>query len=125
MAAEPMQVLFMALPIQVACPVPVTPDGRTMDEDGEPLPMEERTERCAVFAHWMIGAQVSCDCHTLIACEVMDVDFDELVLEAGRDVEAARKPWAERKRSTQEDAQKSEDISREHFQSMLDERETL
>lgn len=101
----------MPLPIQLACPVPVTPDGRTVDDDGEPIPMEDRTERCAVWAHWMIGGQVSCDCHTLMACDMLGIEFDGLVLEAGRKVEDARKPWSERRRSTQEDAQQTHDIS--------------
>lgn len=110
------QVVFMPLPIQLACPVPVTPDGRTMDDNGEPLPMEERTDRCAVWAHWMIGGQVSCDIHTAIFCDVAEIDFDELVEEAGRDIDDARLPWASRERSTQEDAAKTDEISRRHFE---------
>jgi len=102
------RVTFTPLPIQVACPVPVTPEGATMDAAGEPISIEERTERCAVWAHWMIGRQVSCDVHTAQACELLGIDFDDLVREAGRRVEDARKPWAERRRSTQEDAELTE-----------------
>ncbi len=98
------EVHFMPLPIQLACPVPVTPDGRTMDDAGEAIPLEQRTERCAVWAHWMIGGQVSCDCHTLIACDLLGIDFDGLVVEAGRDVADARVPWGERRRAPQADA---------------------
>ena len=104
------RVLFFPLPIQLACPVRVTPTGDTM-RNGEPIPMEERTERCAVWAHWMIGGQVSCDVHTAIACELLGIDFDDLVTEAGRRVEDARSPWAERRRSTQEDAELTEQTS--------------
>jgi hypothetical protein len=104
------QVTFTALPIQVACPVPVAPGGRTVDDDGEPLPMEQRTERCAVPAHWMLGRQVSCDIHTAMACEVMGIDFDGLVREAGRDVEDARRPRDRRRRDTQEAAQQTHEI---------------
>lgn len=106
------EVAFMSLPIQVACPVPVTPDGRVLDDAGEPIALELRTDRCAVWAHWMIGGQVSCDVHTAVACELMGIDFDGLVLEAGRSVEEARRPWAERARSTQQDACDTEARSR-------------
>lgn len=106
------EVQFTPLPIQLACPVPVTSDGRTVDDKGEPLPLEHRTERCAVWAHWMIGGQVSCDVHTAQACELLGIDFDGLVEEAGRDLDAARQPWADRERSTQEDAELTDTISR-------------
>jgi hypothetical protein len=108
--SESMQLAFTPLPIQVACPVPVTPDGRVVGDDGEPLPMEKRTEYCAVYAHWMIGGQVSCDVHTALACEITGIDFDGLVEEAGRSVAAARRPWAERERCPQEDAQRTREI---------------
>jgi hypothetical protein len=112
---DQMQVTFVPLPIQLACPVPVTADGRTLDDDGEPIPVEEREHRCAVWAHWMIGGQVSCDYHTLIACEALGIDFDGLVLEAGRKIEDARKPWGKRRRSTQADADMTHNISAAHF----------
>ena len=107
------QVTFMPLPIQFACPVPVTPGGQTIDDDGEPIPIEQRTERCAVWAHWMIGGQVSCDIHTEQACHFLGIDFDGLVVEAGRDPADARVPWADRQRSTQEDALLTERTSKE------------
>lgn len=106
------EVHFTPLPIQLACPVPVTPDGRTLDDAGDPIPLAERTERCAVWAHWMIGLQIACDYHTRVACEAMGVDFDDLVIEAGRSVEDARRPQSERERSTQEDAARSEAATR-------------
>lgn len=102
----------MPLPIQLACPVPVTADGRLVGEDGQPIPIEDRPERCAVWAHWMVGGQVSCDCCTAVACELMGIDFDGLVREAGRDVGDARKPWDERKRASQEEAAETDRISR-------------
>ena len=98
----------MALPILLVCPVPVTPDGRSMTEGGEPIDLADRPERCAVWAHWMIGAQVCCDVHAAIGCDLMGIDFDGLVREAGRTVEDARKPWSERKRSSQEDAARTD-----------------
>jgi hypothetical protein len=106
-------VIFTPLPILLACPVPVTPDGRTVDEDGDPLPEEQRTARCAVWAHWMVGLQVSCDVHTEIMCRLAEIDFDDLVREAGRNPLEARVPWAERIRSTQEDAEQTECMMRQ------------
>lgn len=105
----------MPLPIQLACPVPVTADGRTVDADGQPIPLAQRPERCAVWAHWMIGGQVSCDVHTAQACELLGIDFDGLVREAGREPSIAREPWDLRDRSTQEDAQLTHDVSARHF----------
>lgn len=99
-------ITFVPLPIQIACPVPVAPDGPREDATSP-----ECTERCAVWAHWMIGAQVACDCHVLMFCEIAGIDFDELVKEAGRDPLRARAPWAERGRSTQEDATLTNTIS--------------
>lgn len=107
-----MEVSFMPLPIQLACPVPVTADGRTVDADGQPILLADRPERCAVWAHWMIGGQVSCDVHTMQACELLGIDFDGLVIEAGRDPSVAREPWDLRDRSTQEDAQRTQDVTR-------------
>ena len=46
--------------------------------------------------------------------EMTDTDFDDLVREAGRDVAEARKPWGERRRSTQEDAVLTDSISHSH-----------
>lgn len=108
MGDEQRQVIFIPLAVQFACPVPVTADGRTLDDNGEPLDLADRPERCAVWAHWVIGGQVSCDVHTAMACDLMGIDFDGLVIEAGRSVEAARVPWAERRRSTQADAEATE-----------------
>lgn len=105
----PDQLWFMPLPILLACPVPVTADGRTIDDNGEPIPLEQRTERCSVWAHWMVGGQVTCDIHLADACELLGIDFGGLVIEAGREVAEARVPWAERKRSTQEDAERTQD----------------
>lgn len=116
MSQQSMRVQFMALPIQLACPVPVTEDGRVLDDDGEPIALQQRTKRCAVWAHWMIGGQVSCDVHTAIACELMGIDFDGLVVEGGRNIEDARRPWAERRRSTQEDAEQTDRTTRACFE---------
>jgi len=38
-----------------ACVIPVTPDGRALDDDGEPLPVEVRTEACTEPARWMLN----------------------------------------------------------------------
>lgn len=97
--------MFIPLPMTLPCPVPVTPEGETM-RDGDSIPLDERTHLCAIDAHWMIGSQISCDIHTALACSLMDIDFDELVLDAGRTLEEAHRPWGDRKRYTQDDARK-------------------
>lgn len=37
------------------CVIPVTPDGLVFDAAGEPLPMEQRTERCTETSRWMLN----------------------------------------------------------------------
>lgn len=102
------RVQFMRLPISLPCPVPVvpgTPD--VLRDDGEPIPMAERTEACAVDAFWMIGAQVCCDVHLRDCCTLLGLDYDGLLEEAGGPASTENKPWAERHRYDQEDAKKS------------------
>lgn len=104
------------LPISLPCPVPVFPGTPDTMRDGEAIPMEERTEKCCVDAFWMLGAQITCDVHLRVACELMDIDYEGLLDEAAempgyskaemlaawREREAV--PWAERHRYAQEDA---------------------
>lgn len=95
------------LPISLPCPVPVvagTPN--TRDDDGEPIPLDERTERCAVDAFWMMGLQVTCDVHLRDACEVGGIDFDGVVAEAGGLFSSEQKPWADRHRYSQDEAER-------------------
>lgn len=106
-------VTFLRLPLTSPCPVPCTPEGATMDADGEPLPMDERPELCAVDAGWLIGSQRVCDYHLR---ELFDQGFfepgtfDDLCRDlcghnADRVIEQSRVPWGERRRYTQEEAQ--------------------
>jgi hypothetical protein len=110
-------VQFTRLPITLPCPVPVEAEtGRTFDDEGEPLPMEQRAELCAVDACWMIGSQVLCDYHLsdLWARGFFGPgDYESLVRdtygEYGEEdvhlaLERAAVPWADRKRYSQEDA---------------------
>jgi len=101
------QVSFLRIPISLPCPVPVLPGTpTTMDEEGEPIPVAERTEKCAVDAWWMIGAQVTCDVHLREACGLLDLDFDGIVEEAtcGRGLNMRElQPWGERHRYAQDD----------------------
>lgn len=100
-----MKVQFQRVPISLPCPVPVlpgTPD--TVDADGEPIPIERRTEACAVDAFWLIGAQLCCDVHARQACELLGIDYDELLAEAGGPFRTEEKPWHERHRYPQADA---------------------
>jgi hypothetical protein len=116
---------FTRLPITTPCPVPVAPGGATFDDEGEPLPMEQRPELCAVDACWMIGGQRLCDYHLR---DLFDRGYfepgtyDDLCRdtygEYGSDaVEAAVArslvPWAERKRYSQDNAQSWHDSAKE------------
>lgn len=119
-------VTFTRLPITSPCPVPVEPGtGSTFDNENEPLPMEQRTELCAVDAGWMIGGQRLCDYHLrdLFERGFFDGDFDSLVYEAlsdyspgdaARAIHRAEKPWADRKRYSQEDARSWHENAKEH-----------
>ncbi len=66
-ANEPEQVVWTRIPIiglpELACCVPVTPDGRALDDAGEPLPMEERTRKCGEDGVWMLGMCAMCRPH--------------------------------------------------------------
>jgi hypothetical protein len=96
-----MEVQISRLPISLPCPVAVLPGTPQTMRDGEPIPMEERTEACAVDAFWAIGGQILCDVHLREACELLEIDFDGLVDEAGGSASCEDKPWAERHRYEQ------------------------
>lgn len=97
------QVAILRVPVSLPCPVPVLPGTPDTMRDGEPIPLEERTERCAVDAFWMVGAQVLCDVHLAVFCEVAGIDFDDLVEEGGGRTERMDRPWHERHRYAQDD----------------------
>lgn len=83
--SEPIEVHIAWSPIVFDCPVPVTPDGETM-RDGEPIELEERTEKCGQSAPFIVGAQVTCREHLRMFCEIGDIDFDDVI----RDLEEQR-----------------------------------
>ena len=96
---------FARLPFSLPCPAPVLPGTPDTMRNGKPIPLEERTEKCAVDAFWMIDAQVTCDVHLRVFCELMDLDYDELLADAGGEARAVEsKPWHERHRYPQDDA---------------------
>jgi hypothetical protein len=98
---EGMQVHFSRLPISLPCPVAVLPGTPQTMRDGDVIPMEERTEACAVDAFWAIGGQIVCDVHLREACELMGIDFEDLVDEAGGAASCEATPWEERHRYEQ------------------------
>jgi hypothetical protein len=118
----PTEVHIARLPISLPCPVPVLPGTPDTMRDGEPIPLEERTEACAVDAFWMIGAQVCCDIHFRIALDLLKLDYDDVqeeaagnydipaepLLEHWRKEEA--KPWAERFRYPQSSVTQSPEV---------------
>jgi hypothetical protein len=92
------EITFMRIPITgtIGCSVPVLP--------GTPdaiAPLEDRTELCAVDANWLVGAVPTCDHHARVVCELMRIDWPEVVAEAGREMESAEEPWADRERHSQ------------------------
>lgn len=116
---------IMRLPLSSPCPVPVTPEGKTLDDNGDPIPMELRTELCAVDADWMIGAQRCCDIHLRIGMELGGIGadvggFDGLLEEACAGPylehikEQAARPWGERHRYSQEEAKSWAETAKEH-----------
>lgn len=102
------EVQITPIPIQglIGCCVPVLPG--TPDVDA---PLEDRTERCAVDAHWVFGAIPTCDIHAKVVCESVEWDWDGVWQEAGRDPASVAVPWEARQRHSQEDTEKT----REHF----------
>jgi hypothetical protein len=106
---------FQRLPITLPCPVPIEAGtGRAIGDDGQPIPLKERTELCAVDAGWMIGAQVMCDYHLrqIFDNGWMEGTYEELVAEAYEEwperipevVADSLRPWSERRRYSQEQA---------------------
>lgn len=117
------EVEIMRLPLTSPCPVPVTPQGATLTDDGDPIPLDERTELCAVDAGWMMGAQRVCDVHLRIACAFVGIDFDGVVREAfepyGEDavvkaLARTAQPWEERHRYSQDEARSWADSAKVH-----------
>jgi hypothetical protein len=90
------QVEIMVLPISLPCPVPVLPGtGETMRDD-EAIPLEERTECCAVDAFWFMGQMPVCDLHLLTALELLRIDPEAVEKDTGRKFD--HRPWEDRHR---------------------------
>lgn len=102
---SPTSITFTRIPLTgtIGCGVPVLPGTSEID-----APLEDRTELCAVDANWLIGAIPTCDHHARVVCEMTEIDWPGVVAEAGREMESAERPWADRQRHSQADA-------REHF----------
>lgn len=95
------KVEFTPVPItgMIGCCVPVLPG--TPDAEA---PLEDRTELCAVDVNWIVGMVPICDHHVQMICEMTEIDWPDLVAEAGRDLDHANRPWGDRQRHSQEDA---------------------
>lgn len=98
------------------CPVRVNERGEAVDAEGEFLPDEQRDQYCAVDAAWLIGSQRCCDVHLRWAFEHGGIDgtFEELLEDVygqhgafyfERARERALRPWSERTRYTQDEAE--------------------
>lgn len=101
----------------IVCDVPVLPGTPTAMVDGEPLPLEERTELCAQDAHWMIGMQPVCDHHLRESLALLEDDgqraWDEIVSEC-RWGDPDVTPWDVARRHSQEEARRMRDDWKEH-----------
>jgi len=97
------EIRFTRVPITgtIGCGVPVLPG--TPDADA---PLEDRTELCAVDAHWIIGMVPTCDHHARLVCSMTDIDWPGVLAEVERDPGSAEQPWADRMRHPQVDARK-------------------
>jgi hypothetical protein len=121
----------MTIPVQIIrvafttpCPVPVEPGtGRVVDEHGQPLPLEARTELCAVDAEWLIGSQRVCSHHLRELWDLVGLGpgtYEDLVRQSYDpdyvEVALARHllPWGERHRYSQEEAQSWAESAKEH-----------
>jgi hypothetical protein len=107
MADRVHRVDILRVGLSLPCPIPVLPGTPDTMRDGEPIPIEERTEACAVDAWWFLGLQLLCDVHLREACELLGMDFAGVVEQAGGLHETEKKPWAERRRYEQELAKKA------------------
>jgi hypothetical protein len=89
----------MRVPISLPCQVPVLPG--TPDTTA---PIEQRTERCAVDAFWIIGRAMICDLHLRV---VLGDDYAPTVAQWPDLVLSAREtvPWVEMHRYDQASAQ--------------------
>lgn len=93
------QITFTRVPIlgMIGCGVPVIPGTPTID-----VSIEQRTELCAVDVDWIVGLMPTCDHHVKTICQMAEIDWPDLVAEAGRDLADAERPWGERLRHSQE-----------------------
>jgi hypothetical protein len=95
------EVMFCRLPISLPCPVAVLPGTPQTMRGDDVIPMEERTEACALDAFWMLGGQLLCDVHAREACELLGIDYEDLLAEAGGPARCETVPWPERHRYEQ------------------------
>lgn len=103
MTDEHIEIQFTPVPMTgvLGCGVPVLPGTAEID-----APLEDRTELCAVDAHWLIGLVPTCDHHARAVCEIAEIDWKGVVAEAGREMSSAERPWGERKRHSQAEARR-------------------
>jgi hypothetical protein len=95
--AEQQEVIIMRVPISLPCVVPVDPEtGRAMDDEGEPLPIDQRPEKCCRDAWWFFEAAPMCDMHMreLMGAGIISGTYDELLEENGHQPnERELEPW--------------------------------
>jgi hypothetical protein len=57
------------------CQVDVDERGRAVDDEGEPLPMSDRPNKCGVEGRWMLGSVFLCQEHAAEVAELMGDDI--------------------------------------------------
>jgi hypothetical protein len=93
---------IMRIPLSLPCQVPVVPG--TGDATA---PIEQRTERCAADAWWMVGRAFLCSQHLrlVLGDDEFNATVAEWILHGGAGLaDSETKPWAERHRYDQASA---------------------
>lgn len=78
------KVPIIGMPGFPTCGLPVTEDGRLCGDDGDPLPIEERTRACGQVTTWCAGSLHFCAEHFPLIAEAM-----------GDSAEAIERAWRE------------------------------
>jgi hypothetical protein len=62
------------------CGLPIDKDGRCVDENDEPLPLEGRSP-CGADGAWTVGQMTLCDAHFRVFCRLTEIDYDGILAE--------------------------------------------
>jgi hypothetical protein len=57
------------------CQIDVDENGRATDDDGEPLPVSDRPNKCGAEGRWVLGTVFLCHDHAAEVAEMMGDDI--------------------------------------------------